>query len=120
MGALGGGLLAGGSAWLGANQLADYRLMGLPMGGYEARYGPIRSRNFPYVVLGRYLFLDRALKYRNHAQREPLEIKEGDLAASLEQLDRSQLRDVHTALEKLRKQKPVPDLAEVLRPLLSD
>lgn len=119
IGALGGGVLAGGSAWLGANRLADYRLMGLPMGGYEARYGPIRSRNFPYVVLGRYLFLDRALKHRNHARRERLEIREGDLAALLEQLDRSQLRNVHTALDKLRRQKPVVDLAEVLRPLFT-
>lgn len=119
LGALGGGVIAGGSVWFGANKIADYKLKGLPVGGYEARQGPIKNRNFPYVVLGRFLFLEQVLRNRNHARRDDLEIKEGDLAELLEQLNNSQLKNLHQNFSRLIRQKKVEDLLAVLRPLFT-
>jgi len=117
LGALGGGLLAGGSAWFGAEHIADYKIMGLPMGGYEVRQGPIGNRNFPYVVLGRFVFLTQALLRRNHARRDVLKIEEGDLAEQIDQLPAGQKRALHSAFERLSHQKPVTNLDQVLQPL---
>jgi len=118
LGTLGGGLLAGGSAWLGADRIAEFKILGLPIGGYEARQGPVRNRNFPYVVLGRFLFLEKALRNRTHARRDPLYIREGDLADLLDQLNGPDKKNLHAVLDRLRRQRPVENLAAALRPLL--
>lgn len=119
LGALGGGLIGAGSAWLGADQLATFSVKGLPLGGYQARQGPIQNRNFPYVVLGRFLYLADALRHRTHARREKLAISEGDLSARIAQLSKNEQSALHRALDKLRKQKPVDDLVSRLRALLN-
>lgn len=117
LGAAGGGLVAGASAWFGADRLADFKVKGLPIGGFEARQGPIKNRNFPYVVLGRYLFLEQALRNRTHARRDKLQIDEGDLTDRIGLLTTSQQSDLHKALARLRSQKPVENLGAVLKPL---
>ena len=119
LGALGGGLLGGGSAWFGASRLADFKLEGLPLGGYEASQGPIQNRNFPYVVLGRFLYLANSLRNRTHAHRDKLEIREGDLASSIDKLSKEQQANLHRALDRLWQQKPVEDLRECLGWLLA-
>lgn len=117
LGAASGGLLAGASAWFGADRLADFKVQGLPIGGFEARQGPIRNRNFPYVVLGRYLYLEKALRSRTHARRDSLQIKEGDLTDRIALLTSLQQTELHKALDRLRNQKPVENLAGALKPL---
>lgn len=117
MGALAGGLIAGGSAWFGADRLADFRIQGLPVGGYEARQGPMRNRNFPYVVLNRYLFLYDALQKRTHARRDILHIGEGDLSARIGRLSREQQSSLHREMDRLARQRPVENLEFVLEPL---
>jgi hypothetical protein len=119
LGAIGGGLVAGGSAWFGADRLAEYKIKGLPIGGYEVRQGPIQNRNFPYVVLGRYLSVAQGLQDRNHARRDVLQIEEGELAAQLEKLTGSQNRALHTAFGRLSRQKSVENLEATLAPLFS-
>lgn len=119
LGALGGGLLGAGSAWIGADRLASFSVQGLPLGGYQARQGPIQNRNFPYVVLGRYLYLADALRHRTHAHREKLEIREGDLSARIKQLANVEQNRLHRALDRLRRQKPVENLQPDLRALLA-
>lgn len=119
LGAIGGGIIGAVGAWLGADTIADFRLQGLPVGGYEARYGPVRNRNFPYVIMARFLFLSDALLKRTHASRTAIEIQEGDLAARIDQLDPEQQRRLHAAVDRLSKQKPVEQLAETLKPLLT-
>jgi len=118
MGALGGGLLGAGSAWLGADSIAVFKVQGMPLGGYEAHQGPIQNRNFPYVVLGRYLYLADALRNRTHAHRENLQIQEGDLSARIARLSKSQQSNLHRALDRLRQQKPAEDLQASLHALL--
>jgi hypothetical protein len=119
LGALGGGLLGAGSAWLGANSIADFRVQGLPLGGYEAHQGPIRNRNFPYVVLGRFLYLSDSLRHRTHAHREKLQIREGELSARIKRLGKEQQAGLHRALDRLRQQKTTEDLEQYLYALLA-
>lgn len=118
LGALGGGLLGAGSAWLGADRISNFNVQGLPLGGYEAHQGSIRNRNFPYVVLGRYLYLADALRHRTHAHRDKLQINEGDLSALINTLTKAQQASLHRALDRLRRQKPVEDLRQYLHVLL--
>ena len=117
LGAIGGGLIAGGSAWFGADRLAEYKIKGLPIGGFEVRQGPIKNRNFPYVILARYLSVVRALGNRNHARRDSLEVEEGDLSIQIERLLGSEKRALHTAFSRLSRQKSVAALEAALKPL---
>jgi GTPase Era involved in 16S rRNA processing len=119
LGAVGGGLLGAGSAWLGADRISSFHVQGLPLGGYEAHQGPIQNRNFPYVVLGRFLYLADALRHRTHAHRDKLQISEGDLAARIKQLSSEQQAGLHRALDRLRLQKPTEELLQSLFALIS-
>jgi hypothetical protein len=119
LGALGGGLLGAGSAWLGADSISSFRVQGLPIGGYEAHQGPIQNRNFPYVVLGRFLYLSDALRHRTHAHRDKLRICEGDLSARIKRLGGKQQAGLHRALDRLRQQKPAEGLGQHLFALIS-
>ena len=118
MGAITGGLIAGGGAWFGADRLADFKISGLPMGGYEARQGPMKNRNFPYVLLNRYLFLHQALQQRTHAQRDSLRIEEGNLSTRIDRLDPEQQKIIHRQMEKLSQQQTSETLEAALEPLL--
>ena len=117
LGAVGGGLMAGGTAWFAADRIAEFEIKGLPVGGFEAHQGPINNPNFPYVVLGRFLFLERALRTRTHARRDSIVVKEGDLTEKIALLEKSNQRDLHQALDRLRRQKSVDNLVGVLEPL---
>ncbi len=70
------------------------------------------------MVLGRFLFLEQALRTRTHAQRDSIEVKEGALTEKIALLESSNQRDLHKALDRLRQQKPVDELVGVLLPLL--
>ncbi|WP_372832120.1 GTPase/DUF3482 domain-containing protein [Pontibacterium sp.] len=117
LGAIGGGVLGSSAAWFGANSLAASKIKGIPMGGYEARQGPISNRNFPYVLLGRLLFTYRALAHRNHAQRSALQLGDIGVSQLLDALSKSEKKDLHLALDKLSRQKSVTGLADILEPL---
>jgi len=117
LGAIGGGLIAGGSAWFGADRIAVYKIKGLPVGGYEVRQGPIKNRNFPYVILGRFLSLAQALRNRNHARRDLLQIEEGDLSHQLEKLSAQEKRTLHSVFDRLSRQKSVDNLEGAPAPL---
>lgn len=117
LGALGGGAIGSSAAWLGADKLASAKVKGLPLGGYEARFGPMRNKNFPYVVLGRYLFSYQLLYNRNHAQRDRLCSGEMSVSQLLEKLSLSDKKTLSVALDRLSRQKSVPDLTDALMPL---
>ncbi len=116
LGAIGGGLLGFGSAWLGANKLVDAKIKGLPLGGYEACYGPIKNKNFPYVVIGRFVYLYQQISQRNHAVRKTMEINNTELNAQIEALENSARKDLHRACDRLIRQKSVEQLSTLLLP----
>jgi GTPase Era involved in 16S rRNA processing len=117
LGALGGGLLGFGSAWFGANKLVETKLKGLPLGGYEAIYGPVTNKNFPYVVIGRFVYLHHQISQRSHAIRSDLNIQENELQSKISSLEKSSQKELHTACDKLTKQKQVLELSTKLLPL---
>ena len=119
LGAISGGLIGAGSAYFGADSMASMKLKGLPLGGYTASVGPIQNRNFPYVVIGRFLYCYRQVANLSHANRQSLSIAATDMQSIIEKLESSQIKDLHKACERLSKQKTVDDLDAVLRPLLS-
>jgi hypothetical protein len=119
LGALGGGILGAGGAWLGADRISSFRVQGLPLGGYEAHQGPIQNRNFPYVVIGRFLYLADSLRHRTHAHREKLQISEGDLSARIRQLGSESQAGLHRALDRLRQQKATQELGQYLYALIA-
>lgn len=120
LGTLGGSAIGSSAAWLGANKLAKQKLKGLPLGGYEARIGPMKNRNFPYVVLARFLYIYRLLSARNHARRDRLNVDDAQVGKLLEQLTKEQQKPIYKAFDRLSRQKDVTDLAEVLEPLFID
>lgn len=117
LGAIGGGVMGSSAAWFGAEKLAASRIKGLPLGGYEAKLGPISSKNFPYVLLARLLFVFQLLKNRNHAKREQVILGEIGLDKMLEELDTATRKRIYVSLDKLSRQKKVDDLPDILMPL---
>ncbi|WP_144392543.1 DUF3482 domain-containing protein [Pleionea sediminis] len=117
LGAIGGGLLGAGSAWFGADKLIDVKVKGLPLGGYQACVGPIKNRNFPYVIIGRFVHMFRQISQLNHANREALNFNATDFQEKVALLEKSEQKELHRACDLLIKQKPVDNLADVLMPL---
>ncbi|MFT7305252.1 MAG: GTPase Era involved in 16S rRNA processing [Candidatus Azotimanducaceae bacterium] len=116
-GAMSGGAIGAVGAWLGSDKLAESKLEGLPLGGYVAIQGPMKNRNFPYVLLGRFLHLEEILTHRTHAQRTSISIEEGKLQEKISRLNEKQQRSLHKALGDLSKQKTSENLSSVLLPL---
>jgi len=119
LGAIGGGVIGSSAAWFGADSLASTKVKGLPLGGYEARLGPMRNKNFPYVVLGRFLFTYQMLYRRNHAQRDRLTAGEMSVSELIEQLTLSDKKSLCIALDRLSRQKTVSHLPDLLMPLFA-
>jgi len=115
-GAIGGGILGFASAWLGADKLVNTNITGLPLGGYEASYGPIHNKNFPYVVIGRFIFIYRQISKRNHAKRGELQVEEGALHQQITHLEKTSQKELHQMCDRLVKQKQidVDKLTEIL------
>jgi GTPase Era involved in 16S rRNA processing len=118
LGALGGGLLGLGGALFGGEKLTKLQIKGLPLGGFEACQGPIRDKNFPFVVLGRFVYLFSQLKNRNHARRDDVKVENLDLFSQIKNLSGSDKKALTSAMERLSKQKAVDSMADILLPLL--
>ncbi len=57
-----------------ADDIAQWRVSGVPSGGALLAYGPSRNPNFPFVVLGRAMQHHRLISQRTHAVRETLKL----------------------------------------------
>jgi len=118
LGAISGGVVGFASAWLGADKLTTTKLVGLPLGGFQASQGPINNKNFPYVVVGRFLHLFEQLKTKNHADRSSIILSEKGLNEKLEMLQKTETKALHLACKNLSAQKPNENLQQVLLVLL--
>jgi GTPase Era involved in 16S rRNA processing len=114
LGAIGGGIVGFTSAWLGADKLANTSIKGLPLGGYQACFGPMKNLNFPYVIIGRFLYLYEQLKVKNHADRSAIQMSEANLKNKIDNMQKSQSKELHLACKKLISQKPIDNLVEVI------
>ena len=118
LGAIGGGLLGAGSAWLGSKKLVDMKVQGVPLGGYQACVGPIHHRNFPYVVMGRFIYLYNQIRQLNHANREGLDFNADQFQEKVASLENSAQKELHKACDRLVRQKDVENLDDILLPFL--
>ena len=118
VGAIGGGALGFVSAWLGADKLVKLNIKGIPLGGYQAVVGPIKNSNFPYVVIGRFIYLYEMLKLKNHADRSSIALDNTNLSDKIKMMQKPQAKELHLACKKLTSQKPVSSLSDNLIELL--
>ncbi len=113
MGAGLGGLIGGVSAWVTADRVADVRVLGRPLGGKVLGVGPMRSINFPYVVLGRALLHHRMIEDRTHACRDPLDLKQAP--GPLQAIAVEHRKRLERVFSKMRNQQAFnPDLLDAL------
>jgi hypothetical protein len=128
LGGLIGGLAGGASAWWSYDRLFETQILGsMRLGQYRLSMGPMKDRNFPYILLGRGVYYLYRLATLSHAWRHDLvfEIDESfrrrwmdeNLQRKLERLHKQFRQDVATE-EAL---KAYADLiASALRRLLRD
>lgn len=64
-----GAAAAGLTTWFASREIANISLLGNSLGGHILRLGPIRERNFPYVLLSRALLHHQAVEVYSHADR---------------------------------------------------
>jgi len=125
LGAIGGAALGFTSAWLGADKLVTTSIKGLPLGGYQACQGPMKNKNFPYVVIGRFLYLFEQLRSKNHADRNAIVmsndmVSENNLNRKIDKMEKSDVKALHLVCNKLVSQKPITDLQGSLKSLFFD
>lgn len=104
IGSLVGGAVGGALGLLGADRLAELRIVDRPMGGRLARYGPSRNVNFPFVLFGRARCHASLLLARTHARRDRV-----DLDVDLERqgpLDGADQRSLSAVFARLRRFAP--------------
>ncbi len=65
-----GALVGGVAGWFGSGELARTKILGSTIGGKVLQVGPVKARNFPWVLLGRAWLHQHLVAERNHAYRD--------------------------------------------------
>lgn len=103
LGSIIGGIAGGASAWKFSDQLAEFKIRGLPTGGKKLSFGPVTHPNFPFVLLGRALRHQHLICLRTHANRNALTIEENQPLTELSVKDRTQLMKIFKDIAKHKK-----------------
>ncbi len=93
-------------AYFGFAELGEIKVLGSRLGRYTLAVGPMESRNFPYILLGRALYHARQIAHHSHAKREAVDIAEqsGFKEQWLSRTLRGELEGYH---KKFRSGKPI-------------
>ncbi len=86
-----------------ADDIAQWKLSGIPSGGTVLAYGPSKNVNFPFVVMGRALHHHRMISQRTHAVRETLKLD----SPALEWLSDKERRNLARLFEDIRSERKV-------------
>ncbi len=70
-----GGLVGAAGAYFGFDELSDVKVLGQTLGKRTLVMGPMKNRNFPYILLGRALFHTSKTANRSHASRNIADFK---------------------------------------------
>ena len=70
-----GGIIGGAGAYFGFNELSDIKVLGQTLGKHTLTMGPMKNRNFPYILLGRALFHASKTANYSHASRSVADFK---------------------------------------------
>ncbi|QFU76613.1 DUF3482 domain-containing protein [Halioglobus maricola] len=95
---VGGALAARSQVKKHADDIAQWKVSGIPSGGTELAYGPSRNANFPFVVMGRAMQHHRLISQRTHAVRETLKLDD----PALEWLSDKERRKLARAFDDIR------------------
>jgi len=70
LGGMIGAAVGGVGAYLGFDQISEVKVLGKTLGNRYLETGPMKNRNFPYILLGRALYHLSLLAKRSHAERD--------------------------------------------------
>ena len=120
-----GAAIGGASAWLSANRLQHIEVMKLPLGGRKLICGPVPSRNFPYVILGRAIQHHAVVAQRPHAARGAMVIGPQETDAHwIDALDGRARRRLEKAFVQCRRRRAdettIETITDEIEPLLDD
>lgn len=73
-----GALVGGAGAYFGFNELSEVKVLGQSLGKRYVETGPMKNRNFPYILLGRALYHASIVANRPHAIRGSVTLNKDD------------------------------------------
>ncbi|MEO1937144.1 MAG: DUF3482 domain-containing protein, partial [Sulfurimonas sp.] len=82
-------------------ELSEVKILGQKLGQRYLQMGPMKNRNFPYILLSRALLYTVKLMQRSHAKRDILSLHDGALKEQL--LDEKLKRSLEKYHKKFRK-----------------
>ena len=85
-----------------ADKIGQVKVKGIPTGGNMLSYGPSKSVNFPFVLLGRALLHQRLISTRTHADRDALDLNQ-PLLERLSEKERKRLARLFDDIRNNRK-----------------
>ncbi len=98
-----GALIGGVGALISYDKLANFDILGMPLGGHALQIGPMKNRNFPYVLLGRALFHHQLIENRTHAMRGELMIEDHEGRTGASTIDPDLRKNLETCFSEIRK-----------------
>lgn len=97
-----------------ADDIAQWKVSGIPSGGKVLAYGPSRNPNFPFVVLGRAMQHHRMISQRTHAVRDTLKLNQPALDWLSDKERRSLARTFDDIREDRKAAQRRADLAQMI------
>lgn len=70
-----GAVIGGTGAYFGFDELSEVKVLGQSLGKRYLEIGPMKNRNFPYILLGRALYHTIQIAKVSHAAREVIDIE---------------------------------------------
>jgi hypothetical protein len=101
LGMVAGAAIGGVLGWLGADRLAELKVVNQPLGGNLVRFGPSKNLQFPFVLLGRARLHWSLVAGRTHAMRVPIEF--GAETATRLPLEPGSRKELEKSFARLRK-----------------
>jgi len=70
-----GGIVGGAGAYFGFDELSEIKVLGQTVGKRYLQMGPMKNRNFPYILLGRVLYYTVKVAQVSHAKRDIVDVR---------------------------------------------
>jgi GTPase Era involved in 16S rRNA processing len=99
-----GAIVGGVGAYMGFDELSEVKLLGERMGRRTFVVGPMKNRNFPYMLLGRLLWYTQEMITHSHADKSVISLEENE-AFVQEWLEEGGAKAFERYHQKLRKEK---------------
>jgi GTPase Era involved in 16S rRNA processing len=104
LGAMTGAIVGGVGAYFGFEELSHTKVLGKKLGQKYLQMGPMRNKNFPYILLGRAIFYTKTVLAHSHAKRKTLQLQM-DETLSTQLFDATTRKELESYHKKLRLKK---------------